>query len=301
MDLNQLRAFVAVSTSSSFSRAAEQLQLTQPATSKRIAALEQELGSRLFDRIGGSVQVTEAGRLLLPRARDILARVEDSRRLLANLQGKVGGFLRLGTSHHIGLRRLPPVLRGFTDRWQNVELDVQFLSSEMVLREVIHGGLELGIVTLPELPAPALETECIWRDLLTIVCASHHPLAHAAQSLGELAHHRAVLPGPDTFTRQLIDRALGREALDPAHITCADSLEAIRALVSAGLGWSVLPVSMVGDDVVNLDFGGLALERRLGVVVHRNRTLSNAARAMVAELRQSPTAVTTEAVDAAHE
>ena len=114
MDLGALDAFVAIADTGSFSAAGERLFLTQPAVSKRIAALEAQLGRRLFDRVGREVALTEAGLALLPRARRILAELDDSRRALGNLDAEVGGRLSLATSHHVGLHRLPPLLRAFS-------------------------------------------------------------------------------------------------------------------------------------------------------------------------------------------
>ena len=91
MDIASLKAFVAVAESGSFSRAAETVFLTQPAISKRIAALETELGTSLFDRIGRKVQLTEAGKALLGRAHTILIEVEDARRSITNLSGEISG------------------------------------------------------------------------------------------------------------------------------------------------------------------------------------------------------------------
>ena len=120
MDIAGLRAFIIIAEGGSFSLAAEHLHLTQPAVSKRIAALEAELNVRLFDRLNRTVRLTEAGVLLLPRARRILAEIDDSRRALRNLAGTVTGPLIVATSHHIGLHRLPPVLRTFATRYPQV-------------------------------------------------------------------------------------------------------------------------------------------------------------------------------------
>src|SRR5690606_37160820 len=114
--------------SNGFSAAGERLRLTQPAMSKRIAALEQHLGRRLFDRVGRDVALTEAGRALLPRARRILAEMDDTRRALGNLDQAVGGRLTLATSHHIGLHRLPPLLRGFIRSHPQAAVDIRFLA-----------------------------------------------------------------------------------------------------------------------------------------------------------------------------
>ena len=130
MDMTALQAFVAVAEHHSFSRAADSLFLTQPAVSKRISALEEELRTALFDRAGRSVRLTEAGTTLLPHARRVLSEMEASRQAVADLQGRVGGRLRIGTSHHIGLHRLPPILRSYTAPYPEVELDLPSVSSE---------------------------------------------------------------------------------------------------------------------------------------------------------------------------
>lgn len=108
MDLSSLAVFVAVAEHGGFSAAAEKLHLSQPAVSKRIALLEAELDVRLLDRLGRQVVPTEAGLLLLGRARGLLEQAADTRRALAALGDGIGGTLRIATSHHIGLHHLPP-------------------------------------------------------------------------------------------------------------------------------------------------------------------------------------------------
>jgi DNA-binding transcriptional LysR family regulator len=114
MDIAALQAFVAVADCGSFSRGAEQVHLTQPAVSKRIAALEDELGARLFDRIGRGIHLTPAGEALLGRARNVLKELEDVKRGITNLSGSISGELLLATSHHIGLHRLPGVAQALS-------------------------------------------------------------------------------------------------------------------------------------------------------------------------------------------
>ena len=106
MELKHSKSFA---DTQSFSRAANLLHLTQPAVSKRIALLESQMGVRLFDRIGRTVTLTEAGRTLEPRARSILLDIEDTQRVISNLAGNVKGSLSLATSHHIGLWHLPEI------------------------------------------------------------------------------------------------------------------------------------------------------------------------------------------------
>lgn len=290
MDTTSLRTFIAAAELESFSLAAEQLYLTQPAVSKRIAALEQELGARLFDRIGRHVNLTEAGRALIERARLILREMEDSRRLISNLAGQVAGRLSIGTSHHIGLHRLPPILRRFNTDYPQVELDLHFMDSEAACRAVLAGELELGIVTLPPEPLSGLDTEVIWPDPLALVAGLDHPLAQADKlSLASLAAYPAILPAQGTYTRELLEQALLPARLHLKTGMTTNYLETIKMMVAVGLGWSILPHTMFGAELRILDIPGLQLERQLGVTWHSSRSLSNAAGMMIRILGESAT------------
>lgn len=282
MNFDDLQAFAAVAKHGSFSRAASALYRTQPAVSKRVAALEQELGTRLFDRIGHTIQLTEAGRALLPRAQDLLVRMEDSRRAVTNLSGQVSGVLRIGTSHHVGLHRLPRALRSFSRDYPQVELDIRFMDSEAACQGVERGELELAIVTLPLDPAPVLALTPVWHDPLAVVVAREHPLAARARlRIRDLADYNAILPATGTFTREVLERALQPSGLRPKVGLSTNYLETIRMLVAVGLGWSVLPRTMLEPELIELRVQGLRLARELGAVRHRDRTLSNAAAALL--------------------
>ncbi len=288
MDIANLTAFVSVAETGSFSQASEQLYLTQPAISKRISALENELDIALFDRIGRQVTLTEAGTALLQHARLILQQVEDSKRAIRNLSGHIAGKLSIGTSHHIGLHRLPPVLRTFTRLYPEVELDLHFMDSEEACSAVEHGRLELGIVTLPLQPAHVLHTREVWPDPLDIVVNPDHPLTKKKKLLPEdLAAYTSILPTRGTYTRQIFEATLEQHKLALKVGLSTNYLETIKMMVSVGLGWSVLPRSMLGDELITLSIKGIQLERQLGIVWHSGHTLSNAAKAMSAILTNS--------------
>ncbi len=288
MDTAALRAFLAVAKTQSFSQAAQQLHITQPAVSKRIAALEAELKTRLFDRVGKQVSLTETGIALLPRAQHILDEMADSRRALANLSGKVSGLLSIGTSHHIGLHRLPQVLRAFHSAHPEVELDLRFMDSEAACAAVAKGELELGIVTLPLTPIKNLVMSPIWEDPLGVVVAPHHALAKSQRVRPEtLAQYPAVLPGQGTYTREILERAFAPLGVRVPARMSTNYLETIKMLVGIGLGWSVLPLVMLrGKELRVLKLQGVTLHRTLGTVRHRARTPSNAAQAMLDLLRK---------------
>ena len=286
MDTTGLRTFITAAELESFSHAADQLYLTQPAVSKRVATLEGELGTPLFDRIGRRVFLTAAGRELLPRAKSILNEIEDSRRLITNLSGTVTGQLSIGTSHHIGLHRLPPILRNYSAQYPDVELDLHFMDSEAACRAVLAGELELGIVTLPPDPIDDLKTEIIWPDPLSIVINKNHPLAtqHKTKLL-ELANTPAILPAHGTYTRELLEQAFAPKGLTLKTGMTTNYLETIKMMVSVGLGWSVLPETMLSKEIVALNINGINISRQLGIVFHPRHTLSNAAKAIIEVLR----------------
>jgi DNA-binding transcriptional LysR family regulator len=285
MDTQNLAAFLAVADTLSFSKSAELLHLSQPAVSKRIGALEAQLGTALFDRIGRTVGMTAAGRTLLPFARRTLHELEDGRRALALLSGRVGGRLSIGTSHHIGLHRLPAVLRRFTQTYPDVDLDIQFMDSEEACDAVIHGKLELGIVTLPTEAPPQLRTRLAWPDPLTVMVAPDHPLALLTRvHLKDLARHPAVLPDDRTYTHRIVKAALQAHGVAPRIRLATNYLETLKMLVAIGLGWSVLPHSMLDSSVRALPVPGLAMQRELGAVWHARRTLSASADALLRQL-----------------
>jgi DNA-binding transcriptional LysR family regulator len=285
MDTQNLSAFVEVAESRSFSKAGERLHLSQPAISKRIAALEATIASPLFDRVGRQVLLTDAGRTLLPYARQVLQQIEDGRRAISALSGAVAGRLSIGTSHHIGLHRLPPVLRQFTSAYPQVDLDIHFMDSEDACVAVLHGKLELGIVTLPTEPLANLRERPVWPDPLAVVAAPSHPLSRKKRlKLADLGEHPAVLPDESTYTHRIVKAALEANGVAPRIRMATNYLETLKMLVTIGLGWSVLPASMVDDSLRVLAVPGLHMERRLGVVSHERRTLSRAAQALIATL-----------------
>jgi len=290
VDLANLTAFIRVAETGSFSNAGEQLHLTQPAISKRIAGLESQLNTRLFDRLGREVSLTEAGRALLPRAYQILNVLEDTRRALSNLDKEVTGRLTLATSHHIGLHRLPPVLRTFTRRYPNVALDIQFLDSEVAYEEILHGRAELAVITLAPEPHGLVKAMHIWDDPLDLVAAPEHALARQANvSLQDIARHPAVFPGGNTFTHHIVHHLFQAQGLTPNIAMSTNYLETIKMMVSIGLAWSVLPRTMLDNQVTTLSLPGVQLSRQLGYIVHTERTLSNAARAFMALLEAQAT------------
>lgn len=289
MDTQSLKAFIAVAEQKSFSAAAESLYLTQSAVSKRIKQLEEQLGTTLFDRHNRTISLTEAGEALLPRAQHILDLVSDTELELENISGDISGSLTLATSHHIGLHRLPPVLRKFVHAHPNVDLDLQFMGSERAYQAVRLRQVDLALTTLEQTPKSDIAAIPLWQDDMVCVCAANHRLAGIPQvSLQDLSSEPAILPEPDTITYQLINNVFAAEGLTLKAPMPTNYLETIKMLVSVGMGWSVLPSSMVSDDALTvINWPGTSLRRQLGAVFLKHRTQSNAATALMDLLHAS--------------
>ncbi|MEP5566989.1 MAG: LysR family transcriptional regulator [Halioglobus sp.] len=283
MDTQNLKAFLLVAETASFSLAAEKLHLTQPAVSKRVALLEDQLGTDLFDRIGRVISLTEAGEALLPHAKAVQRELDAAERSVRDLAGDVAGQLRLATSHHIGLHRLPPVLSSFSRDFPDVQIDIDFMDSEQAYELITQGKVELAVVTL----APSEESNIIsvpvWQDPLDFMIAKDHELLRAdtAPSLHAMSRHPAILPGLNTYTGQIIKRLFDRHNLQLEVSLATNYLETIRMMASVGLGWTILPRSMRDESLATIAVKDIAIERTLGLVYHRGRSLSRAARAFI--------------------
>lgn len=293
MDTSSLRTFLSIAETGSFSLAAEQLYLTQSAISKRIQSLESELDTRLFDRVGRQTMLTPAGEVFYNRAQTILRELEDSHREIDNLKGEVAGTLHIGTSHHIGLHRLPPILKRLNQKYPDLILDIHFMDSEVAYREVQSGKLELGVITIPGKEKQELNTQVIWNDPLEYVIGKNHPLMEYLNNsrnntvpLKELASHNAVLPARNTYTRQVLEAAFAKTGHHVNTNLSTNYLETIKMLVAVGLGWGILPRTMLSKELTVIKIPKLQLQRKLGVVWHPKRTLSNAARVMMEILEE---------------
>ncbi|WNO10967.1 LysR family transcriptional regulator [Teredinibacter sp. KSP-S5-2] len=293
MDTDSLKAFISVAKHGSFSKAAEELFLTQPAVSKRIAALENELNHSLFDRLGRETMLTEAGQVLLPEAQSIMRSIETTKRSILELSGEIVGTLRVATSHHIGLHHLPPVLRKFAAAHKEVNLQFDFLDSEQAHFKVAKGECELAIVTLAPIIEEPLQDHLLWHDPLVFVVGQGHHLANKKSvTLKELSNETAILPSLATFTGRLLKECFDNANLPLTLNMTTNYLETIKMMVSVGLGWSLLPKKMVDEQLICLNVPGVSIARELGIITHKKRSLGNAARAffeLLCESSNNPT------------
>lgn len=281
MNLAAFEAFVKVMETSSISIAAEQLFITQPAVTKRIHSLEDYFGVKLFESAGRGIQPTHAAHSLLPKVKTWLNELGEIHHTLSHEQAQVQGRLKIGTSHHIGLHHLAEPLKKFVQHYPKVTLDVHFVDSEQAHEQVLAGELELAFLTLPPVGDDRLNYVTIWEDPLVFVSAPFHPLVqqHDLQ-LEDLIAYPSLLPAAHTYTSQITLAEFEKKGLKPRITMSNNPLESIRMLVSIGLGWSVLPKTLLNHELTRLDLN-LNMNRQLGMVWHPARIQSKAAEELI--------------------
>lgn len=293
MDKAALESFVAVAELRSFSKAAEKMHITQPAISKRIANLETQIASELFIRQGKDIQLTPNGQIFLTHAQQIINAINDSLTAIQNNQSKITGTLKLGISHHIGLHRIPNTLKRFSENHPDVHLQIKFVTSEEAIKLVSNDELEIAVTTLPNHAEPNITTIELWSDPLQFVISSRHELAkqflNQRPTLAELSQQPAILPNLNSFTGKIIRDVLQQQNTPINHHIETNNLETIRMMISIGLGWGVLPRTMINNQLQGfmLNEEQQIAARKLGLIHHNNRIKSNAAKAFISTIQHS--------------
>jgi DNA-binding transcriptional LysR family regulator len=289
MDVKNIVTFLDVADTRSFSISAANLKITQPAVSKRVATLEEQLSTRLFDRLGRRVLLTEAAEVLLPSARKIVSEIDRVESQLCQLGKTVAGHLGLVSSPHVAATYLPEFLKQFSAQFPDVEVSLEVKHSPELIEDVEHGLFEIGLCELSNTHASETSSEQIWREKLNIVVAPQHPLAglHAV-SAEELTSYPAILPPVSTTSRTLISEALAVSGYKEKNATIVPNFSALAKMVEIGLGWGILPQPMcTSPKLVVLSTSGLELDLCTYLIHHRSLTLSKAATAFSRALPHS--------------
>jgi DNA-binding transcriptional LysR family regulator len=246
--LQLLRVFVAVAHRQSFTRAAEQLGLTQPGVSKSVRELERQAGTRLVERIPTGVRLTEAGTVLLGHARAILAEERAAEDAMHALHGLGRGSLRIGASPTIATYLLPTFVQAFSVRHPAIELHLQTATSKAVAAGLLARELDIGLAEAPVADDPRLRIVPWREDELVVIAAPSHALAPQAPiSLSALAGELVVLREPGSGTRRLVLDLLSGHGVVPQRTLDADSVESIKRIVAAGLGVSIVSRAAIED------------------------------------------------------
>jgi DNA-binding transcriptional LysR family regulator len=316
MSDRRIQVFHAVARHLSFTKAAEVLFMSQPAVTFQIRQLEEELDTRLFDRSPGGVTLTPAGAVALEYADRILAMSGELKTRLKEMSGRIGGQLAIGASTAYADVLMPQVLVAFKARYPAVVPRLVVANSETVQLKLLERAFDIGFIE-GDSRQPALTAEPCCDDELEVVCAPSHPLAAAPVATPEsLTRHAYVSREPGSGTRQAVDRYLQDAGISPGVLQVVmevSSPDAVKALVTAGIGFSIMSWTNVLREVKLGELRKIPLAPRLvrplSVVYPKERIHSRLinsflgfAKERIAAIRapaDAPAAVPAEAVAAA--
>lgn len=285
VDLDQLETFLEVARLSSFSRAAEKRFRTQPAISAQIRALEEDAGARLFDRSGGKVTLTAAGKLFQRFAEEVVAMRRDVVAAIAESERTPRGEIVVGANEATCLYILPDVFAEFKRDYPSVAVTVSRAERTRTLESIHDNSVDFGIVSLPVSDA-RLTVVPIHRDYLVLIAPPTHALATAREvSASDIASHPLLLPKSGR-TRDAIEALLAGGGVKPLVSMELDSSELLKRFVAAGVGVGFIARSNVESEIAagalaRVELAGTQIRRDLALVFRKDKALSRAALAFI--------------------
>ena len=282
MDLWRLHIFVKVVESRSFSKAADQVLLTQPTVSSHINDLEAHYGCRLIDRLGKEVAPTRAGELLYKYARKLMALQEETESVMADYHGKIRGHLHIGGSTIPGEYILPTVIGRYTADYPEVKVSLTIGDTKQITGEILAGGLEFGIVGA-RIKNQKLRQKEVAADKLRLVVPHDHKWAGRKRvSLKSLLSEPFIVRERGSGTLQALLDSLADAGYKSGALNIIAEMGSTTAVIQgikSKVGISVLSTLAVGEELKSdrlkaLPIGGLDLQRSFYLTVNRHRTLS---------------------------
>jgi len=289
MELHQLRYFCAVAETGSFSRAAEQSHVSQPSLSQQIMKLEDELGARLFDRLGRSVRLTDVGKTFLPRARSVLHELEVAKGDVVERKDSISGLVSVGVIPTVAPYFLPSRLTSFSRKFPQALLSVMEEITPVLLDRLRAGAIDVAILALP-IRGHEFETFPLLSERFFAALSADHKFAkRRSLSLKELRADPFLLLRDGHCFRDNAVAACDRARVHPQVIFESGQFSSLLSMVGAGMGVSIVPQMAIEKKsrcrFVRIEDAAPA--RTIGAVVLRGRSLSRAHHAFLAHLHDS--------------
>ena len=295
MEMIEIEAFLAVAREGQFTRAALLLRLSQPAVSRRIETLENELGVRLFERIPQGVLLTPAGRAFLPHAERIAAAAADARRALGEFDETTFDRVSVALVGTLASTSLPRRLRLVRERFPDVQMTIRTARSDQVSQFVRQGDADIGLRYFDD-ATPGIVSLPGGEEALVVVAAADSPLAdrsavrpHELASVSWVSYPIGLASSGEPFAR-VLRRQLGLVGLEPGSVIEIDSLTAQKRLIEAGFGIGMLPASAIDEEIrlgtlAVVPVAGLATTVPIVAIHRRGGYLSRPVRYLLMALR----------------
>lgn len=256
MELSQLQCFIAVLEEGGFKRATARLGITQPALSYQIKRLEEELGVQVFRRGPGGITSTEAGRVLVDHAHQIIAAVREAHQAVRELSGGASGEIRVGAIKCVGTYFLPRVLWEVQARHPLVRPKILYRDSEELLEAVVANRLDVAMAVDPP-PDPRFRYDRVFDEQISLVSGpGHRFFGRPTVEVGELQDVQLVALAAHTSAGKMIRAYMSRRGLSMVPSVTTDNVETVKRMVEVGMGVAFLPDMAIADDVA--DGGGPA-------------------------------------------
>ncbi len=299
MHVETLKVFCDLVDLESFSLAAERNFVTQSAVSQQIRALEDKFKRRLLERVRGrrEVKLTPAGEVFYRESKNVLESYERLQESLRGVVGQIGGTVKVATVYSVGLHELPAKVREFMTKFPSVKIDLEYSRTTRVVRDVLSGAVELGIVAFPE-SRRGLTIVDMPNNRLVLIAAPDHKLASRKKvKVQDLHGQDFVLFERDIPTRKATDKIFKENRVEVKKVAEFDNIETIKRAVEVGFGLAIVPQPSVSDDAHSGRLAVVELAekfwlRPIGVVYRSDRKLSLAARKFVELLESSPVSTT---------
>ncbi|MDM9647851.1 LysR family transcriptional regulator [Rhizobium sp. S163] len=285
---DQLQTFIHIAELGSFTAAADKAGVTQPAVSLQIKLLEQRIGVRLIERVGRRAQPTAAGLEFLDHARRIMRELADAEEAMTPHRNGESGRVRIGSGATASIHLLPRAISRARKKMPGLEITVRIGNTDDILRDLETNALDVAVVTLPA-PGRSFEVEAFYDDELMVVAPRGSAIPQGGPDAA-FVNTKPLLLYDGGNTRRTIDEWMGQAGLVARPVMEFGSVEAIKELVAAGLGWSILPgLALKRDRAGFLETAPVSppLVRKLGMVVRRDKHLSRGLREMMKSLREA--------------
>jgi len=282
LSFSNLRIFEAVARHNNFSRAAEELSVSQPYVSNQIAELEQKLDLILFRRVGRRVYLTDAGNRLYAHATSLLSQLAAAEQSMAELRSKVSGRLECATTSIPAQHIFPPFLEQLGEMHPGLQVVLHISGSKDVETMVASGRVELGITLSQTIPEELEGTEIGRDDLVLIVSPRHRLAEQQSVALAEIAAETLIVREPTSGTRAFVESLFSRAGLQIRYGPELNNNEVIKSMVVAGVGIALLPSRAVGDDIRTgrlraVALLGVEMSRPIRVIVRKSQVLTASA------------------------
>lgn len=290
MDVRDLQVFLSVARHLNYTRAAEEVNLSQPSVSVRMRELERDLGAKLFEQLGKKVVLTEAGRLLVPFATRIIAAMGDARHAIDELQGLKGGLLRIGASTTPGMYLIPRTIAHFKRRYPKIEVRLAVKDTRQIEEGVIKNECDFGFVG-GHLVGDEVDVLQWMIDQLVLVTPPNHLLARKKSvKIEDLQGEKFVLREPGSATRAAVFNHLQKSDLEVETVMEMENPESVKKAVQSGLGIAFISrfaveTELKARSLVAIHVKGLDINRELKIVYRKDKHLSRAANAFIETAR----------------